>query len=105
MNDETILDQDLSPTTYLVASEIHHARERAIEIALDYFFKTTPANPYWDEESLAELGRMTHNSNGTEIFSMGETDLVKFGAVISKIEIDRNCALATYTMEIQELYK
>jgi hypothetical protein len=101
MNDETILDQDLTPRAYLAASEISKARERAIEAALDYYFKSSS----WDEEALAALGCMTHHADGTEVFSMGLDNLVKFGAAVSKIDIDRNCALLSYTIEITELYK
>lgn len=101
MTNETELNIDLAPRVYLVASELAKAQERAIEAAIDHYF----GSPSWDEEELTEKACTTHHANGSEVFSIGDHDLVEFSNITSKIEIDRNCANLRFTMEITELYK
>ena len=102
MNDETVLPQDLTPKAYLIAGELSRAQAAAIERAIDFWFKDT----IWDEVTLAELGCITHHQGtGEEAFSMNGIDLVRFGAAVSKIEIEGNHVTLRYSMEIEEIWQ
>jgi hypothetical protein len=90
-----------SPTEYLTHFQLTRIRERALEDAIDFYFQDQD----WGEVELAELACITHHSNGTEIFSIDDQDLVLFGASMSKIEVTGRSIQILHSMEIQELYK
>lgn len=61
-------------------------KERALEKAIDWYFK----NIDWDEGHLEEHAGHEIWADGTEIFYIADTKLITFGPMVSQIEITQN---------------
>ena len=92
---------------YITASAMAKQKQRIIEKVLDrYFMKNNTINPgQWDEKVLAEIAVMDCISDGSEVFRMGEEDLIRFGTMVTKIEIESNHAICLFHQSIEELYE
>ncbi len=91
---------DKKDLIFETADRIMGRKERALEKAIDWFFKNTS----WDEDHLDEYASHDIYSDGSEKFCIGDTELVYFGQLITRIDIVNNTVHCLVAQVIVDLY-
>ena len=86
--------------TFYVASVTANLKEKALKAAIDWYFK----GGRWDESVLEEYAGINVDPDGTETFYIGDTQLIRFGPLESKIDIEDERVMLLFSQPILELY-
>jgi len=86
--------------SFYLASVMARAKEQALKAAINHYFGGSP----WDESTLEHHAGINVDPDGTETFFIGETELVRFGPLESKIDIEGDRVMLLFNQPILELF-
>jgi len=87
-------------TSFYIASVMANRKERAIKAAIQHHF----GDSKWDESTLEKHAVIIVDADGTETFFIGQIELVRFGPLESKIDIEGERVVILFNQSILELY-
>ena len=91
---------DIQNTSFYVASIMATRKEQAIKAAILHHF----GDSKWDENTLEKHAGINVDPDGTETFFIGQIELVRFGPLESKIDIEGDRVMLLFNQPILEIY-
>jgi len=91
---------DTQEKSFYVASVMARQKEQVLKAAINHYFGGSP----WDESTLERHAGINVDPDGTEKFFIGETELVRFAPLESKIDIEGDRVMLLFNQPILELY-
>ena len=87
-------------TSFYIASTMARLKEQTLKAAINHYFN----GEEWDETILEHYAGISVASDGTETFYIGETSLVRFAPLESKVDIEDGRVMLLFNQPILELY-
>ena len=91
---------EIQDQSFYIASVMARTKEQALKAAINHYFKGSP----WDESTIEKFAGINVGADGTETFFIGETMLIRFGPLESKIDIEGERVMLLFNQPILELY-
>lgn len=85
---------------FYISSVMAAKKEQAYKAAINHYFN----GERWDETILGEYAGVNISPDGTEVFYIGETELIKFGPLESNTVIEDDKVSCLFNQKIEKLY-